>query len=694
MKVIAVLSVTHTVVILFGSFVYSQDDTTLKAGKDAKFSELFIEAGYHVEFKNYEMAVAVYLKLETRKKNNANIQYKIGLCYLEMGTEAEKAIPYLKQAIKSISRNYDDLAYIEKKAPVKAYFDLGRAYHLTDKPDKAIEYYELYAGNLNKKHFMQEEVARHIAICNYAKLQMENRINVNITNMGKGINTIYSDFGPFLNADGSILIFSSNKKGGTGNETGMDGKYFEDIYISHKKDDGTWNDPEKISSSINTFYNDAAVWLSTDGQQLLIYKDEEGDGNIYQSFLLGETWTVPDKVINNINSIAWESHACISPDGNIFYFTSDRKGGYGGMDIYRCNKLPNGEWALAENLGPNINTKYDEESPFIHANGNLLFFSSKGHQTMGGYDIFFTEQSDSGQWSPPINIGYPINSTADDAYYALSTDGKHAYFSSLANSGLGGADIYSVEFKDYEEIALTVLSGKITIMDEEGLPYDAQIIVSDNGSPDAQSQIYKPNSSTGKYIIVLNPGKDYNISYFINDSLVHTENVFIPEESAYQEIEKSIDLKTLNIQEKPIKDSTVKNIKQKEGKKLTNTDIPAYQEFFNYNIKELDTSSAGFNEFINKVIEFVRQNGHVNITIEASVSKVPSKTYGSNEVLVKDRAENAAYTLINLLNAKGIDENMVTVSKKSFVQGPDYKDDAEENREIYEKYQYVIIGVR
>ena len=309
---------------------------------------------------------------------------------------------------------------------------------------------------------------------------------------------------------------------------------------------GSWSPAVGIGNTINTLDHDAAIGLSADGQRLFVYKPD-GGGDIYQSYLMGNSWAVPEKLSGNINSSSWETYASISADGNLLYFVSDRPGGYGGRDIYRCNKLPNGDWAKAVNLGDKINTASDEGTPYIHPNGSLLFFSSMGHKSMGGFDIFFSEMLEDGTWIDPMNIGYPINTPNDNTYYAPSTDGKRAYYSSIDNSGYGEYDIYMAVFKDYEKIALTVLKGVMYVSDEEGNPVESKIIVIDNANPDGPPKIYKPNSITGKYIIILSPDKDYAISYVVNDSTVHTEHIFIPEESAYQEIEKSISLKPIKL---------------------------------------------------------------------------------------------------------------------------------------------------
>ena len=579
-----------------------QDEVTTEANKEQEsFRSLFTQAGFHIEYKNYNLALPLFLKMDSLKPDNANVQYRIGQCYLESANDKEKAISYLEKAITNTTTNYNDLAYTEEKAPIYAYLDLGKAYHYNYQMDTAISTLKKLKSLLHAKHYMQSDAMRLIEMCTFAKQQIANPIDVEIVNLGVDINTEYADFGPVINADESMMIFTSRRKGTTGRGTTIDGKYYEDIYVSYKEA-GNWTEPQKIGPSINTSEHDAAIGLSADGQRLFVYKDDEGDGNIYQSFLVGEDWTVPEKLNENINSEKWETHASISAKGDLLYFVSDRNGGMGGRDIYRCKTLPNGEWALPENIGPSINTPYDEDAPFIHPNGKMLFFSSKGHETMGGFDILFSEMDENGNWGAAQNIGYPINTTLDDIYYVPSTDGQRGYYSSAANTGYGDVDLYMAAYKGMEEIALTVLKGVMAVFDNEGIPVTAEILVTDNSNPDSPALIYTPNSSTGKYIIILNAGRDYNVAYMINDSIVHSENIFIPEESSYQEIERTIDLKKIDA-DGTIASTSPEDEEVKETPIPINTDLSALQFFYN-----TDTSYIGDKQKLTKSISGKLEN--------------------------------------------------------------------------------------
>ncbi|MBL4755276.1 MAG: PD40 domain-containing protein [Flavobacteriales bacterium] len=519
------------------------------ADNSLDFKALFKEAGNYMANESYAKAIEAYNRLTELDRGNTNIYYKLGRCHLESGIETELAVFYLKRAVKNANKSYNPNSYTERNVPLSAYFYLGRAYHLINKFDKAIVQYEKCALLLPRKHALQTEIARHIAMCSYGKIQIINKLNVEVRNLTNGINSKYDDMAPVVSEDETMLLFSSKRKEATGNEADNESKYKADIYVSFSEN-GKWGAPMALSTTINTTHEEVASSLSPDGQELFFYQDKEENGNIFHSFFLGDDWSKPEMLGDNVNGASWDSQSAISADGQILYFVSDRDGGFGGKDIYRCNKLPNGDWAKAENLGPKINTPYDEVTPFLHPNGRILFFSSNGHQTIGGLDVFFTEIDEVTGFGHPVNVGYPINSTADDSHYSLNSEGRRAYFSSFTNTGIGASDIYEAEFFEYDEIALTVLRGVIAL-EQEGVSFsEIEILVYDNADTLKMPDLYRPNVSTGKYIIMLSPGKDYRIQYKMKGAIVLVEFIFVPEESAYQEIEKILELSPIELDKK------------------------------------------------------------------------------------------------------------------------------------------------
>ena len=458
-------------------------------------------------FQNFEFhkALQLYLKLDRYEPNNPNYMYFIGVCYLDL-YDSEKALPYLIECAKRTNAGL----------PNSLNYYLAKTYHLEHHFDGAINYYKKYLAefpNLDKHEEVKKEIEREIETCLYAKQLFETPLDITIKNLGAPINSTFPEYGAIFSADGETVIFTSDRPNTTGGHVyQLDGTFYEDIYISHKEN-GVWSEPKSISNKINTWHHDAAVALSHDGHQLLFYRYSHNSvlhtsGDLYLSEFKNGEWGEPEHLPHPINSKSWESSACFSPNDNEIFFTSDRKGGYGGTDIYKSQKLPDGSWTEPENLGPNVNTPYNEDSPYLHPNKYTLYFSSNGHQSMGGYDIFLSELHDN-EWSKPKNLGYPINTSGDDLYFTISTDGKTIYFTDHRHDSFGDKDIYSAQISN-KEANIMIVKGSI----KDSLnktPVEAIIKVRKSNNPEIESVFYS-NSITGKYVLLMNEGIDYTIS--------------------------------------------------------------------------------------------------------------------------------------------------------------------------------------
>lgn len=509
------------------------------------FKKLFYEAQGLMYDESYEFALPILLKLDSMQANNANILYQIGMCYYFSAVEFEKSVPYLELAVKSASMDYQEGFDKETNAPHWSYYLLGMAYNKNYQFDKAASTFAQYKISLNEADSLTlADIDHQIKIANSGKKLVAAPVNMEISNLGENVNSKYSDYKPVLTADESQLIFTSRREGSTGDAVNAEGKYFEDIYVSNFEN-GEWTVPKSIGPTINTDDHEATVGLSADGQQLYLYKYLEGSGDIYISNLMGANWMEPQKMGSDINLKSWESHASISADAKYLFFTSDREGGYGGTDIYYCQRLPDGSWGLAINMGPMVNTNYDEDGGYLHPDGQNFFFSSKGHNTMGGYDIMSVERNDDGSWSEPINLGYPVNTTGDDVFYIPTTDGTGAYYSSFRKDGYGGQDIYKMKFPDVEEKSLTIYKGTIKTRNGEP-PSDVVISVVDVLTGELIGS-YTANSATGNYLIVLQPGKDYDITYEGPGCYFYSDRVEVGEDSQYHIIERAIDLDPLEV---------------------------------------------------------------------------------------------------------------------------------------------------
>ena len=452
--------------------------------------------------KNYGQAAPILYELLRLDRKNAEFNNMLGVCYFNLESEKEKSTEYLEKAIRyTKSKNNIPLPY---------YYNLGKSYHINYQFKKAIRTF----NNLLNLVPQQDvdyiaNIEHEIQICKNAIYLTEHPVNIKVENLGDLINTEYAEHSPGVTADEKTMVFTS-RRNGTGSKVDKDGQFFEDIYISHHVN-GAWTKPKGINV-LNTKDHDASISISADGQEIYVYKagyssnNKSNGGDIYVSKLKGKVWTRPQKLHSDINSSSKESHISVSADGRTIYFSSNRPGGFGKMDIYSVKKLPNGKWGPAQNLGPNINTKYDDEAPFIHHDGTSLFFSSKGHNTMGGFDIFkSTFEND--QWSKPTNIGFPINSTKEDIYYTPTADGKRAYMASYRKGSVGRADIFRIQTPEVENTGLFVLKGRL--INTKGQPVgQARIKISlDNKTVG----LYHPNSASGKFLFIIKAGRQYDI---------------------------------------------------------------------------------------------------------------------------------------------------------------------------------------
>ncbi|NLA24515.1 MAG: hypothetical protein GX879_06075, partial [Bacteroidales bacterium] len=465
------------------------------------------------EKRNFKAAIPYYLEANDFNPDNAELNYKIGVSYY-FSEQKHLSLPYLEKAILLDTRVNKDIDYF-----------LGLAYHINYEFDKAITHFESFIATRGVTTEYLRIAPRKIEECVNAKEIMQDTLFVDIVNLGPEINSEYPEYNPLVTADGEQILFISRRKGTTGNRTDInDGMYNEDVYYSDLKD-GKWTKAKNIGRPINTPKHDAVLGISPDGQQLLVYLDING-GDIGISRLKGNTWTKPQSLGPNINSQFHESKACFSPDGRTLYFISDNpKDTYGGRDIYFSELDEEGEWGPAQNIGRPINTKYNEEGVFMHPDGRTLYFSSEGHNSMGGYDVFKSVKDSLGNWGDPINLGYPINTPADDVFYTVLASGKKAYIASCREEGYGSYDLYEIIFKEketkddeapvVEKVLVTLLKG--TVSDSKThTPLEAKIEIIDNKKNQVVAT-FNSNSATGRYLVSLPSGHNYGINVSHDD---------------------------------------------------------------------------------------------------------------------------------------------------------------------------------
>lgn len=547
-KLIVALLFLITVNSLFAQF------TAIDKGS---YRKNFNEAIFNENDNEYDIALKYYQFAYKYDSTTANINFKIGFCYLTSGSaQKHLAEKYLEKAILNVTKNYADDEPSEKAAPTEAYFYLGQAYHLDGDLENAMKMYDTYESFVKPKDVEQHKLIKHYKTqVQNAKKILATPLNVTLYNLGDSINSEYPDYSPVITADEQVLYYTTRRPTTMGGERAPDGFFYEDIVVSYKDQKGKWSSPVSISPFINTNGHEATVSLTPDGQTLIIYRGDVGNGDLFYSSFDGKDWTIPQKYGSNINTEFWETHACLSRDGQTLYFVSDRPGGLGGRDIYRCVKLPNGQWSLAQNVGAPINTEYDEDGPFLGADGVTFYFATKSDKSMGGFDIMFSILDEEGKFSEPFTMGSPINTTDDDAFYVATPDNKRFYLSSaheylskgdLHDKSFGDKDIYVGSVDLVKENPLALFRGRFTPGPCDSLPDDLSVIVTSVSTGEIVGT-YRPQRRTGTFSVIIPPGSKYNFSYQQNGQELSSEEIFVPADITYEEIQKAINLKPLKI---------------------------------------------------------------------------------------------------------------------------------------------------
>ncbi len=448
----------------------------LKSQDNTTFQHNFAEANNSFLKKNYDEAVKIFTQLYKIDSTNSNLNYKIGICFLYSNSEKQKALAHFENALKNInSQNYTIESISEKGAPSNAYYYYAQTLHLLYNFDRAIKNYEKY------KTYLQPNQNEQIADVDY---QIETCINAK-----------------------ELVAAPRN---------------FE---------------IKNLGNAINTTFSEYNPLISIDEKTLLFKSKKEKKEETFICYKNNDlSWTKPQKLDSKIEN---KTNSGITADGNTLFFASDAPGGLGGKDIWFCKKLPNGQWGKAQNIGAPINTAFDEESPFLHPSGNVLFFSSKGHKTIGGYDVFFSEKTENG-WSTPLNIGYPINTTSDDLDFVTSPDGKRGYYATNRPDGFGETDIYAINFPERKKQPLLLIKGLLVAKNGKTLPTTIDIIASDNESG-IVTGVYKPMKD-GSFTIIIPPNSNYKLSYQINGEEFFSELESVPANTEYIEIEKKVEV--------------------------------------------------------------------------------------------------------------------------------------------------------
>ncbi|MCB0806168.1 MAG: OmpA family protein [Bacteroidales bacterium] len=622
----------------------------------------------------YHLAIDAYKKAYDFNSKNALLNYKIGRCYLQ-NNDKQQAINFLEKAYEidpriSLDMEYNDVNLL-----------LARAYHLDYQFDKAISKYKDHQSSLTPEQLAREVkmIDKRLEECKVAKELFANPVRVFVDDLGEMLNSAYPDYRPVVVPEENMLMFTSARENTTGGKRDSDSWYFEDIYVSYYTD-GNWTLPDN-TYDLNSNNHDATAGISSDGSILFVYKSSGGN-NLYASVLVDNVYGLPYKLDNEINSGFKQTSASLSFDKTTLYFTSIHDEGYGGLDIYTTRRDAKDRWQDPVNIGAAINTPYDEEGVFISTDGKTLYFSSKGHNSMGGYDIFKSEYKN-GEWQQPVNMGYPINTPDDDVFFTLAASKQRGYYSSKKKDGYGGQDIYMITFLgESKPLALskdqliqsfklpqaapkpappieqnTILEG--VVLDEVTLaPLQATIEITDNSRNEILAS-FESNSNSGAYLISLKPGKNYGITVSKKEYLFHSENFNIPEDAVARKIKKDILLKKVEV-----------------GSKIVLNNI-----FFDFNKATLREESVAE---LDRLYKLMQETPSLKIEISGHTDNVGSATY--NQKL----SENRAKAVVDYLLDKGVSESRLKYKGYGF-EKPVASNETEAGRQQNRRTEFEIM---
>jgi outer membrane protein OmpA-like peptidoglycan-associated protein/tetratricopeptide (TPR) repeat protein len=647
--------------------------------------KLLKEANEFFRMREYSNAIPIYHKVLDLDSNHLQANYQLGIAYQKSST-VRNSLPYLRK-VQELNSEYSHLLN----------YYLAEAYKFNNQMGEAIRLYELCVQKFredNPKRFLtivndDITVNDFILLLNQRLKECRSGIKfltdptvATVRNMGEKINSEYSDYAPVISGDETVLIFTSRRPGQGKGKDREDFAYYEDIYIANKKK-GEWVEAKSIGRSINSKFHEASIALSNDGKQLFIYQDENG-GDIYVSELTGrKNWSLPKKLNNQINTKYREPSVSITDDGKTLYFSSDRPGGLGGLDIYKVEKNAQGDWGNPVNLGESINTDKDEDSPFIHFDRKTLYFSSNGHETMGGFDIFYSEFLED-KWTLPTNLGYPINTVHDDIHFVLSANYRRGYYASDQKEGLGGKDIYRVDMPDYKDVeaidfqlsiktvavgfaplttkepkrAVVILRGVVRDeLTDELLSAKMSLIDIEDNQPVEEINATTPR---GIYYTTMTTGKKYLLHVQKEGYMYHTEYFEIPVGVVNQE-------KVLNIYLKRIKVSKALDFKA----------------LFDYNSAEIKPQTL---PALDKLYDFLKVNDNLKGEIAGHTDNIG--TENRNKTLSEQRARAVFDYLLN----KGIDKERLSYAGYGFSE-PIATNETPHGRSLNRRTEFKVLEI-
>ncbi len=612
--------------------------------KNKKAIELYVEADNYRVRGQFNQAISLLQQAIEKDKNFSEAYFRLGVTFkmmrdLDRSTKSYEAGLYLT---------------VDQKKQKGYFFELGDNYLQVGNYEKARDFLTRYLDSEMLNRVKVDQAALWKRTAEYAIKNKRNISGFVPRPLGDTVNCFPMQYFPVLTADEQELIFT--RRLGESNEDD------EDLVITKKDSLGHWQKPESISPNVNSEFNEGTCSISADGRQLIFTSclGRKGFGNcdLFQSLKVGGTWSQPLNMGPQINSAAWESQPSLSADGRVLYFLSDRKGGLGNRDIYVSHQIEPNKWTKAENLGPKINTSYDEISPFVHANGRTLFFAANGRLGFGGYDLFRSEK-ENGEWQEPINFGYPVNNHEDQFSLFITADGKRGYYSHEEGSKNTSGKIYEITVPEELQIKFRSNYVKGKVRDRKsGLPLNARIELYNVVTNELVSFV-NSDSITGEYLMVLTQGSEYGLFVSKKDYVFQSLNFNYESEINIEPVVVNVFLDRVTVGAI----SVLKNI---------------FFEFDKYDLQDKSKTE------LEKMVRFLTENPLIKIEIGGHTDNDGSPAY--NLKLSQNRAQSVASYLLQY----GID--IKRISQKGYgADRPIQPNDSEENKQANRRIEFKIL---
>ncbi|MDD2634383.1 MAG: OmpA family protein [Bacteroidales bacterium] len=646
MKKIHTFTISLLLLLSFSITLFANDDLSDKAK--------YKQAEKHLSFDEFDKALELYLSLYKENEQNFNYVYKIGYCYLvsENQQNIETAIDYLLLAVDNVSKKYKN-KYKEEKAPIVSHYYLGVAYRLNRDFEKAIESFNLYKQKMSRKDSKTIPgmfIDREIQSCSDAMEVIDDERMKIEKIVVKGLMEPNVRC-PILCFEANRLIFTNGKYNVFPPDINYNTDYsegpFDGIYMAERSEDGAFFNPQNITADLQIPYPFIPVTASSDGSELYLVADRYDNGDIYVSKFENGKYQ-PAERVKKLNSRKWESHATITADGQTIYFTSLRRGGEGGLDIWYSHRDEEGEWQKPVNLGPEINTPFHEEMPYVIRKGNALYFSSESHTNVGGFDVFYASLDEQNQkWTNPVNLGYPFSTAGNDMGYVIENTPVFAFCPVNDNKRrIGVEECDCISLVDEQAPQLASITGVISLDPEnaeELMQVRVKLVDVNSGEEIANVQV----DENGNYVIEEITAGSYEIVAYDDEANLMTRSIEIP-------LNELWDITGVDITIEKTELASVEN------EMVDNTQIVGIKNVFFDN--DSDVINDKFIEDIKLVAEYLKQHPEAKIEIQGYCSQTGPLAYNMQ------LSESRANSLMQQIVKYGANETQIQINAYAYAK--------------------------